>query len=116
MSGKGALADTCFITKSTPNFPRASNPPCRERAVASRHAWGNAVEIGPADLTEREKQVGNGATRQRLFRELARLDARLQRDLNDGSEHRLRSAHPIRRGKHPHSVQKPDQVLLIATR
>ena len=70
-----------------------------ERAVASRRASGDAVEIGPADLAEREKRIGNRATRQRLFRELAQLDARLQRDLNDGSERRLRSAYHIRRGK-----------------
>ena len=31
-----------------------------------------------------------------------------------GSEHRLRSFDNIRRGKEPHSVDEPDQALLIA--
>src|SRR5947207_7593013 len=41
------------------------------------------------------------------------VDPRLQQDLDDASKHRLRSFDNIRRGKEPHSVDEPDQALLI---
>jgi hypothetical protein len=109
MSGKGELADTCFITKFTPNFPRASNPPCRERAVASRRASGDAVEIGPADLTELRSRSGTGLLDNASF-------ASWRGSTLGFSATSTMAPHHIRRGKHPHSVQKPDQMLLIATR
>ena len=52
--------------------------------------------------------------RQRISRELPKLDTWLQRDLEDGSEHRLRSADDIGRSKEPHSVHQSDQALFIA--
>ena len=39
---------------------------------------------------------------------------RLQQDLDDGSQHRLRSTDHISRSKEPHSVDKPDHAPLIA--
>jgi hypothetical protein len=47
-----------------------------------------------------------------MFRELPELDARFQRDLDDGSEHRRRSID----SKEPHSVDKPDHALIAAQR
>ena len=42
------------------------------------------------------------------FSELPELDTRLQRDLQNGSEHRLRATHNSLRREQPHSVNKPD--------
>src|SRR5271166_6642157 len=81
--------------------------------VSSHRASPHAVEISPADLAERQKRIGFRALGQRLFRELPKLDTRLQRDLDNGSEHRLCSADHIRRPEEPHSVDKPDQARLI---
>jgi len=47
------------------------------------------------------------------FRKLPELDARLERNLDDGSQHRLRAADHIRRSEEPHSVHKPDQAPLF---
>ena len=76
----------------------------------------HVVQVGPADLAECQKRIGIEALGQRLFRELPELDARLQRDLDDGSEYRLRSSDDIRRSEEPHPVDKPDQALLIAAK
>jgi hypothetical protein len=72
------------------------------------------VEIGPADLAEGQKRIGIGALGQCLFRELPEIDTRPQGNLHNGSEHGLRSTHNIVRGEQPHSVDEPDQALLIA--
>jgi hypothetical protein len=72
------------------------------------------VQVGPANRAECQQRILD-AIGQRLFRELPEFDTRLQHDLNDGSEHRLRSLDNIRRGKEPHSVDEPDKALLIAT-
>ena len=68
-------------------------------AVALEHASPHAVEIGPADLGERQKRIGIGALGQCLFRELPELDTRPQCNLHNGSEHGLRSTHNIMRGE-----------------
>ena len=72
------------------------------------------IQIRPADLAERQKRIGFRALGQRLFRELPEFDTRPQRDLDNGSEHRLCSTDHIQRREEPHSVDKPDQALLIA--
>ena len=71
--------------------------------------WADYAEIPDAEQRIRIEAFG-----QRLLRELPELDTRLQRDLDDGSEHRLRSIDNISRSKEPHSVDKPDHALLIA--
>jgi hypothetical protein len=68
-------------------------------AVALEHASPHAIEIGPADLGERQKRIGIGALGQCLFRELPELDTRPQCNLHNGSEHGLRSTHNIMRGE-----------------
>ena len=55
----------------------------------------HVIQISPANRGERQKRIGFGALGQRLFRELPELDTRLQRDLHNGFEHRLRSTHNI---------------------
>src|SRR5271165_4225442 len=82
--------------------------------VASHRASPHPVEISPADLAERQKRIGIEGLGQRLLRELPKLDARLQRDLENGSEHRLRCNDNVRRSEEPHPVDEPDQALLIA--
>jgi len=58
--------------------------------------------------------VGIEAIGQRLIREAPDFDTGFQRNLHDGSEHRLRAFDHIRRSKQPHSIDEPDQALLLA--
>ncbi len=51
---------------------------------------------------------------QRLLRELPNFDARLQQDLDDGSNDRFGAVDNFGRSKQPHGVDKSDHVLLVA--
>src|SRR5579864_2636814 len=71
------------------------------------------VQVSPANRAEREQRIGIEALGQRLLRELSELDTRFQRNLNEGSEHRLCAADDMIGSKKSHSVEKPDQALLV---
>jgi hypothetical protein len=83
-------------------------------AASSRADPTHVIQIRPADLAERQKRIGFGCLGQRLFRQLPKLDTRLQRDLHNGSEHRLRPFNHSWPREKPHSVDEPDQALLVA--
>src|SRR5271169_3047401 len=72
------------------------------------------VQVSPANRAEYQQRIRIEALGQRLLRKLPELDTRLQQDLEDGSENRLRSFDHISRSKEPHSVDEPDHALLIA--
>src|SRR5215469_14596931 len=74
----------------------------------------NVVQVSPTNGAEYQQRIRIEALGQRLLRELPELDTRLQQDLDDGSEHGLRSTNNISRSKEPHSVDKSDHALLIA--
>src|SRR5208283_3660348 len=74
----------------------------------------DVVQVGATDLTEGLERIGLHALGQRVFRKPAELDTRLERDLEDRPKHRFRSVNHLRRGKEPHPVDEPDQMLLIA--
>src|SRR5216683_6406617 len=72
------------------------------------------VQVSPADLAKCQQWIGIEGLGQRLLRELAEFDAGLEQDLDDCSEYRLGALDNLGRSKQPHSVDKPDHVLLIA--
>ncbi len=76
----------------------------------------DVVQVGATDLTEGLERIGFHALGQGVFRKPAELDTRLERDLEYRPKHRFRSVDHFRRGKEPHSVDEPDQVLLIAAK
>src|SRR5579885_1704277 len=84
------------------------------RALASRRGSMQAVQVCPADLAEPQEWIGIKTPRQRLGRELPRLHAWLQRNLNDRPEHGLRCGDDIGGSKEPHSVDEADEALLVA--
>src|ERR1700724_4025162 len=93
----------------------------RHRVVANgdllaflNHRSVHVVQVSPANRAEYQQRIRIEALGQCLLRKLPEFDTRLQRDLDDGSEHRLRSIDNISRSKEPHSVDKPDYPLLIA--
>src|ERR1700724_1027596 len=93
----------------------------RHRVVANgdllaflNHRSVHVVQVSTAYRAEYQQRIRIEALGQRLLRKLPELDTRLQHDLDDGSEHRLRSIDNISRSKEPHSVDKPDHALLIA--
>src|SRR5215472_14363310 len=74
----------------------------------------HVVQVSPANRAELQQRIRIEALGQGFLHELPKLDTRLQQDLDNGSEHRLRSIDYISRSKEPHSVDEPDQPLFFA--
>jgi hypothetical protein len=99
-------------SKQSQGIPAHQSEPCTTRPLYDCSV--HVVQVSPANRAECQQRIRIEALGQRLLRELPELDTRVQRDLHNGSEHRLRSADDIRRSKEPHSVNEPDQALFIA--